>query len=326
MFGKLPEIFGRDFAVGYFLPSAVFVAVSIKITGVAIPIQTSSGEDIFKNAVVFGLVSWLGGVILLAINNNLIRAMEGYGRFNPARLLKGIEVNRFNKLKAEISRLNSERDKYTDKGKQVPPELQTQRIKFIRLAAERFPDEVAWLLPTSFGNTIRAFEVYPRVIYGCDSIYGWSRLVAVIPKEFRGLVEAAKAQMDFWVNLTFLGGLIAIEGVAFYINKSAISFYIVVAALTASGVSYRMARNAAGAWGDLVKASFDVFLPELRRQLEFAFQANRGEEQAQWTRFSQAIIYRLQGTMPDRVQEPKDSLNYLTKQSDEKNEVEKSDE
>jgi hypothetical protein len=306
LFGKLPEIFGRDFAVGYFLPSAVFAAASIKLTGLEIPIRTGLGQDIFENAVLFGLVSWFGGIILLAINRNLIRAMEGYGRFNPAQLLKWIEVRRFVRLTAAISLLNRQRDACKANGQEVSSELQDQRIRLTRLAAERFPDQVAWVLPTAFGNTIRAFEVYPRVIYGVDSIYGWNRLVAVIPKEYREQVEAAKAQMDFWVNLSFLSALIVLEYGGVYAKRPTISPWIVVAALSAATVSYKMARNAAGAWGDLIKAAFDVFLPELRKRLEFGFPVDKNEEQAIWTGFSQTIIYRLRGTMPDRVEQPKE--------------------
>ena len=75
----------------------------------------------------------------------------------------------------------------------------------------QFPDEEAWLLPTSFGNTIRAFEVYPRVMYGLDAIPGWLRILAVIPKDYRESVDNAKAQVDFWLNLWFLSILMIFE-------------------------------------------------------------------------------------------------------------------
>ena len=60
------------------------------------------------------------------------------------------------------------------------------------------------LLPTSFGNIIRVIEIYPRVMYGFESIEGWARLLAVIPTDYRNLINAAKSDIDFWINIFFL--------------------------------------------------------------------------------------------------------------------------
>ena len=53
-----------------------------------------------------------------------------------------------------------------------------------------------------------------------------------------------------------------------------------------------MARKAAEGWGEWVKASFDVFLPELRAKLGFSPPETMEQEQELWKGFSQAIIYR----------------------------------
>ena len=71
----------------------------------------------------------------------------------------------------------------------------------------QYPDDEFWLLPTSFGNSIRAFEVYSRIMYGIDAIEGWSRLLAVIPTEYLEKINDSKANVAFWVNNLFLGGL-----------------------------------------------------------------------------------------------------------------------
>jgi hypothetical protein len=116
-------------------------------------------------------------------------------------------------------------------------------------------------------------------------------------------VETAKAQMDFWVNLLFLSLLVLLEYLyVIYAMKLAMSWWVGLAALGIMAISYTMARNAAMAWGNLVKATFDVYLPELRKKLEFAFPVDKNKEQELWTRYSQTIIYRLQETMPEREQ------------------------
>lgn len=311
MFGKLPEIFGRDFIVGYLLPSAVFVAASTGLITAAtgLPAPLSLGRThIFEDITVLGLISWLGGTFLLAINRGLIRIMEGYGLLNPARLLRWLEVRRFIKLTHDVSELNLEKQYRESIGEEPSAELQAKRIKLMRTAAERFPDNVTWLLPTAFGNTIRAFEVYPRVIYGLDSIYGWNRLLAVIPKDYRELVDAAKAQMDLWVNFSFLSLLMVLEYPAIalcskHLQPARFTWWTLPAAILFSRLSCLRARAAALEWGDLVKSSFDVFLPSLRKKLEFAFPNSKEEERRLWTGYSQAIIYRLEKPMPPRVRQ-----------------------
>jgi hypothetical protein len=113
----------------------------------------------------FGLGSWGGGILLLATNRDLIRLMEGYGRLNPAHVFQGFERRRYRKLKDEILELN----KIKSEQKGFTHELNKKRTQLMVKLVERFPDEEDWLLPTAFGNTIRAFEVYPRVMYGVSS-------------------------------------------------------------------------------------------------------------------------------------------------------------
>jgi hypothetical protein len=66
-------------------------------------------------------------------------------------------------------------------------------------------------------------------------------------------------------------------------------------------ISWLRVRSAAVEWGEVVKSAFDVFLPELHKKLEFPI-ATREEERQMWERFSQAIIYRLPSSLPERVQ------------------------
>ena len=59
------------------------------------------------------------------------------------------------------------------------PDVPPEHPKRLRYAVENFPDDIEWVLPTRLDNLIRAFEVYPRVVYGLDSIPAWPRLQAV---------------------------------------------------------------------------------------------------------------------------------------------------
>lgn len=91
-----------------------------------------------------------------------------------------------------------------EQGREFPDDRLMKRNRLKLEIVESFPDQERWLLPTSFGNTIRAFEVYPRVMYGIDSIIGWNRLLGVIPKEYGDLYNDAKTSGGFLGKCSFL--------------------------------------------------------------------------------------------------------------------------
>jgi gamma-glutamylcyclotransferase (GGCT)/AIG2-like uncharacterized protein YtfP len=61
------------------------------------------------------------------------------------------------------------------------------------------------------------------------------------------------------------------------------------------------ARSAAEGWGDIVKSTFDVFLPRLHSKLELPVLADGAEAKAQWEGLSQAMIYRIPEALPNKV-------------------------
>ncbi len=164
----------------------------------------------------------------------------------------------------------------------------------MRFAAERFPSKEKQLLPTSFGNAVRAFEDYPRVMYGFESIQGWSRLNAVMPKSFRDTLGSMRAMTDFWVNLWFLSLLLMLEYLVFVYrtSKGLSSVYIPCAGLLVAFFASLQARIAAQQWGEWVKAGFDVYLPALCEKWGFLRPDGLENEHQFWTELSVAIVYR----------------------------------
>lgn len=314
MFGKLPELFDRNFAVGYFLPSTLFLVTSLALANefghlpAIISMNTASQVDVLIGTTIVGLMSWLASTLLLATNRDVLRLMEGYGCFNPSHLLGWVEKRRYKKLLENISKLDEEYLSCISEKIEFPKKLRLKRNRLMRESAERFPDEEQWLLPNSFGNTIRAFEVYPRVMYGLDAIPGWSRLLGVLPEEYRGLVNNAKIQVDFWANLWLLSLMTVVEyvGLALRAGQVRILWFPFVA-FSIALVAFSRATSSAVEWGDLIKSSFDVFLPELCEKLGLLDTATVNEKKVLWRKFSQSIIYRNPKYMPmpnqDKVRE-----------------------
>jgi hypothetical protein len=302
MFGELPKLFDRNFATGFFLPVAIFITLSGVILGqygFAPNMVKTLGTDLLIGTTVIGLLSWVGGIVLLAINRDLYRLMEGYGRFNPVRLLGWFEKRRYQKAIAELEKLDDEYRKCYEARKEFPVESRTKRNQLMRRLAQEFPDKEEYLLPTPFGNTLRSFEIYPRVMYGLEGIDGWGRLLAVIPKDYIELIDAAKAQVDFWANIGVVLILILIEyaGLAIIFGHP-LNLWIVLLLVILGTIPPLRATSSAQEWGDYVKSAYDMFSPKMRETLGFEDPKDREEEAKQWTSYSQSIIYRIRDRIP----------------------------
>ncbi|HNM35434.1 MAG TPA: hypothetical protein PKI33_00155, partial [Anaerolineales bacterium] len=232
-----------------------------------------------------------------------------YGKYNPVKLFQWFEQRRYKKAVAELDKLDDEyRECYAAK-KEFPAKSRTRRNEIMRQLAEEFPDKEEYLLPTPFGNVLRSFEIYPRVMYGLEAIDGWGRLLAVVPKDYTELIDSAKSQVDFWVNMAVVLVLLQIEylGLAYIFNHGDVNWWIVLLLIAIGVIPPIRATSAAKEWGDLIKSAFDMFAPQMREALGFDVPADRDEEKAQWTKFSQAIIYRLPERIPGLKKEEKKS-------------------
>ncbi len=334
MFGDLPKIFERNFVVGYVLPSALFLLLSLGFThngNLWDFLTTSDGAS-------FAVVAFALGIMLLALNRSITRILEGYGKLNPARLMIWLQRWRFKRLREKLKAANKEYHRYS-KPEDVPEELEQRRQRLMTRLVERYPNEKGLVLSTSFGNCLRAFESYPNVMYKLEIIEGWTRLAAVIPKDYSDQIDTAKAQTDLWVNLWFLslltigdailtwrfpGALLAgskrqlVEKLldklvtfanahghlSVTLNATDIAPYFQplltsVGALALAFFASSMAARAAIEYGSTFKAAVDVYLPALYTQLGFPAAANWEDVRNRWDRFSDAVSYRRADLMRD---------------------------
>lgn len=327
MFGELPKLFERNFAIAYFLPSAAFVAITylivVRLFGLSAGLTLSAGTFLTELAA-FGSVSLLGGIILLIVNRGVVRLLEGYWPFDLGQRVNWIELWRFRKVRAESELSDRKMAELEASGQAIPDDLQNAWDESQKRKANRFPNEERLILPTSFGNTFRAFETYPRVMYGINAIPGWFRLLAVVPKDFRDLIDSARARLDFWVNISFLSLLVIAEFylVAIYAGRIHLSTlfsvkgrfpWVPLLALLGFWIAYTFARNAAAEWGNWVKSAFDLYLPDLRAKLEFVPAATKKEEREKWISFNVAVLTRDPRFMPAKIRkETKDATSMDT--------------
>jgi hypothetical protein len=312
MFGELPKIFERNFLIGYFLPAVAFLAASLSLVH-GVDLFKVSKEEPARFGIIMILLPIIAGAILLALNRSIFQLLEGYGRFNPFHLVGAIQFIQYERISTRWRRARLALERRTA---QAGRDLEKWRTEYqdtsIKLA-ERFPADRGSILPTAFGNAISAFEDYPRLLYGFDAVEGWPRLLGVIPKDFRELLDSAKAETDFWVNLWLASWLLVVDymvgriDAGFHqISANACELlhdhpnYLVLLSIVTAWLAAWRGQKSAIEWGALVKSSFDLFITDLSDKIGLAQQGNLGQQYENWQSFSQAIIYRQRDWMPWR--------------------------
>lgn len=310
MVGELPKLVGRDFVVGFFLPASIFALGGAWLANLCDPAANAlcretaelRGLDFaeLSKLAAFAFSVWLLALLLLSLNRSLYRLLEGYGRLNPFRLLRRLEAGRYDRLQRRIDQ-TTRRARAAAEGAAREAVL-AERGPLLYRRSREFP-AADRLLPTRFGNAIRSFEDYPLAMYGIDDIAGWPRLLGVLPKDYVRYVDEAKAQTDFWVNVWCAAALLLASYAALLPGSPGLAarWWIPLACAAAAWYAVRRGTVAVFGWGEMVKASYDVFLPDLGKRVGMTEAADPVAARADWNDFSLAITYRMPGRLPTRA-------------------------
>src|SRR5262245_57914640 len=90
MFSELPKLFDRNFAIAYFLPVGLFMVASawlLNAIGDWSKIATIFTGNTLFDATLAVFAAWIVGILLLVLNREIYRFLEGYGGYNPLQLL-----------------------------------------------------------------------------------------------------------------------------------------------------------------------------------------------------------------------------------------------
>jgi len=136
-------------------------------------------------------------------------------------------------------------------------------------------------------------------------------LASVVPKDFAAELEGARSQVDFFLNMLILLPPIAIAAVVHGVattswtaviaslaacgplsERPADDAWIAVGAMIAWPFLYRSAVRRALAWGEVVMAAFDVFLPKLTTQLGYQAPASESDRKALWEALNKRMVFR----------------------------------
>jgi hypothetical protein len=332
MFGEISQTFGRGFLVANVLPAGILAAVSVlALKRRYFPYEWARQLDAFGvDRSVLLLIAVLACAILFSLFSTLIaRLYEGYlpgffyglagtcvaaavavagvswlaRRWWPAAgpleetlwavAIAALALGLGHRAGTRYQRFRAQRAAADIA--HPPAGLPRGLVKYRYTRA--YPRDVSLVLPTKFGNILRAFESYPASMFGLDPITSWFRLVAVIPPEYRKEMESAQASTQFFLNASLISVMTAVGAVyVAFASGSGGRPAIVAGALVAVAYGlYRLACTTAFEWGEYVRGAFDMYRFDLLRQLRLDTPEPRPwsleTERRVWKRAQAATFY-----------------------------------
>jgi hypothetical protein len=176
------------------------------------------------------------------------------------------------------------------------------------------------LLPTRFGNILRASEMYPMEKYNLEGLTIWPKLYRILPGNFTRDLEEKNNQMMFMVNSSFLSYALSFFSLLlsfwwycnhFYANfflfpnsgnpyvKQATPLaqfsptrYFVISVLffVVGYLIYRVGLNAAEDYAITIRSGYDLYRFDLMRQLNIKIPKNLSDERDSWSTLNEFFV------------------------------------
>lgn len=291
------KILGRDFIIGFLLPALFFLVASffcLETANVPHPWLKFNLDKPLEDATIFALEAFVFGIFLQSINRELFRFAEGYwGEYFGEKFTRWcgrFQRERFQKLKSDLSSLKEKKNRCLQDNQ---PFL--DKAKYNKLSeseATEFPRREDLVLPTTFGNVVRAYEDYSRAVYNFESINGWSRIQALMSKQVAEVLSRTRSRVDMWLNFSFVTGLLMIEIVTLAWKFQNLPLWLLPCGMLFILFTYTRARSSTARYGEQVKAVFDIYLPQLCQKLGFTLSQDIEKNRVFWGAYSRLMVYR----------------------------------
>lgn len=202
-----------------------------------------------------GIVAIIAALGILTISTTfvtqfsipLLRFLQGYWHA-PLASLAVSRVNGINrKVKEKEERWNwlAQRKASNELGA-----AQLHEYALLDANLANFPVDENWRLPTRLGNLMRAAEEYPHLHYGLEINIAWPRLWLLLPASTQQEIGRARHNLDRAVQTFMWAALFASWA---FINPWALMIAVLLALMF-----YQPILQTGGAYGELLKAAFDL--------------------------------------------------------------------
>lgn len=311
LLSTISQQFGKALILGTFLPTVVFVVLGLAILVPLLPSNLAVSPEVAvitkldtKDLVLLSLVTIVLSGLVYDLNIPIMRLFEGYP-WRESNLGKRMTLHnqaKLDSLKAREQGMRVVRDVLrADPDNKKTAEFSARFDRISQRILNEFPSTRTSILPTRFGNVMRSFEDYPNRQYGIAAITIWPRLIGKIDKDYAATIGDSKIALDFMMNGAALSGLFTLLLIViglFYQaplnDRRAFVVWLIEVALFGflSHLLYRGAINRAAAYGQQVKAAFDLYRWELLKQLGYSrTPTTPADERLLWENISRFLIY-----------------------------------
>lgn len=237
--------------------------------------ELDSGSRVLLAAVAALALVVLTTVLMLLLPS-LTRVYEGqWGRGWPGQKLREVAIRHQVRL---MKRLQASKSEYMRRYYLFPPSERDVR-------------------PTRLGNVLGAAEMYPgdQQRYGVDAIFFWPRLYPLLPDVMRAALADARSALESLLLYSALAIVFAttalVSGIAGVISPPAAGIGV-ASGLLVGPLAYRLAVRAGLDFGELIRASFDVYRRDLLKAMGYPPPGTLGEERDVWRAVSQQLYRR----------------------------------
>jgi hypothetical protein len=260
-------VFSRYFIVGFFLPSFfALIVLSQTVTVHLLPVVYRDHHEDTRVLLVGGAALLLG-LLLLGVEFPIIRLFEGYPLLRVRWLGPLVSLLVWGQARA-FDRLV----KRKELARQGAPAAELDSGLAAWHALDwRFPYRRDRLLPSRFGNAIRASEDYAEQRWGLDAIAAWPRVEPLLSEQEQSLHADAKTDVAFFLNSVLLsvalGVVLIVDEIWHSPLDGSFAWLLYVIPFTVAYVAYRFAVGAGMRWGTEKRASIDLHRLEVYERL-----------------------------------------------------------
>lgn len=319
------EKLGSNFLVSSMVPSLALVVTSLLVFDPSFVILAAFRDfgDIPRLIVLGLLISILTiiiGFTLTALNTFILKMFEGYVKPFPIRIAYYFGHRKHKKnalilmkkrdaLEAEIRRLKT----LTNIDGAYQAELERLLEQHYKLSADyglAYPEDLSDVMPSRFGNTLKAAENYPGERYGFDGVQFWPRLVHVIPNEYKINIDNTRNELSFLVNMSILSALFSFLSIlAIFFSMSTVDqagadpriyfkflsenwkyFLFAALGIISCYFFYNASIFSVSAFGLVIRSSFDLFRLDLLKKLGVKKPRDSIEEFKIWNQLNELIV------------------------------------
>jgi hypothetical protein len=266
----LGGVFSRYFLAGFFVPALSTLIIGILVDDSSFfPPLADNASLLSRLGVLIG-IAVVTGLILLGLRRAIIRLYEGYPLEHAVRryttrpslpIPRLVRPSWWGYQTWSILRWRQQR---------LFERMRGDRSEAGRRAFDRaFPTRSTSLLPTRFGNALRAFEYHSDVRWGLSGLAAWPRIASLLSDRERELHVDVETDLMFALNASVGSAVLAVVIAAHQWGhgSSPAELWLSAGALAASYAFYRLAIVAAISWGVEVRSSVDLHRLELYERL-----------------------------------------------------------